>query len=59
MSELETIRQQLQQLDPLQLQIMLSDFVDFLQGQQKGTIAADAEYSTEYSEWGKSLDNND
>lgn len=54
MSDLENIRQKMQQLNPEQLQ-MLEGFVGFLCGQQDGTIAADAEYSADYTAWRNSL----
>lgn len=50
MSDLESIRQKMQQLNPTQLQ-MLERFVGFLRGQQNGTIAPDAEYSADFTEW--------
>ncbi|HRJ51539.1 MAG TPA: hypothetical protein PLE99_02140 [Candidatus Thiothrix moscowensis] len=54
MSDLENIRQKIQKLNPEQLQ-MLAGFVGFLFGQQDGTIAADAEYSTDYTAWRNNL----
>ncbi len=54
MSDLESIRPKMQQLNPTQLQ-MLSDFIGFLSGQQDGTIAPEAEYSADYTEWKKKL----
>lgn len=54
MSDLEMIRQKTQQLNPMQLQ-MLDGFVNFLCGQQDGTIAPEAEYSADYTEWKKKL----
>ena len=50
MSDLENIRQKMQQLNPEQLQI-LKGFVSFLCAQQNGAIAPDAEYSEEYTAW--------
>ncbi|UJS26034.1 hypothetical protein [Thiothrix winogradskyi] len=50
MSDLESLRQKIQQLNPEQLQ-MLEGFVSFLCAQQDGAIAPDAEYSAEYTAW--------
>lgn len=54
MPELESIRRKIEQLDPVQLQ-MLSDFMGFLVAKEDGTLAPDAEYSADYTEWRNNL----
>lgn len=57
MPELESIRRKIEQLDPMQLQ-MLSDFMGFLAAKENGVLAPDAEYSADYTEWQNNLRQN-